>query len=172
MLIDPEDAVRMLRDDWAGPHGAEMLAQELYSIFTSSAPSESTAPASFSDASGTSAPITVSVPSLEGTWPAIDFVGPQGQPAGSVAINNGVPQLQNAAGKPVSGGGGGAGTTALVGTVQSGGPGTGPYVVLANGVNINVYQLQIDSGSTIPSGTGVIVVKVGGTYYMQAPVWQ
>jgi hypothetical protein len=39
------------------------------------------------------------------------------------------------------------------------------------GKEVNVEQLQIYWGSTIPADTYVIVVKSGGKYYMQVPIW-
>jgi hypothetical protein len=39
------------------------------------------------------------------------------------------------------------------------------------GATVSVTQIQIDSSQTIPAGTAVIVVQIGSSYYMQAPVW-
>lgn len=34
-----------------------------------------------------------------------------------------------------------------------------------------VHQMQIDNGETIPAGTKVVLVLIGGSYYMQVPVF-
>lgn len=36
---------------------------------------------------------------------------------------------------------------------------------------VQVTQLQIASGQTIPTGTWAIIALAGGSYYMQVPVW-
>jgi hypothetical protein len=38
-------------------------------------------------------------------------------------------------------------------------------------INVNVTQLQIDSGETVDAGTWTLVTKAGTDYYMMVPVW-
>lgn len=71
-------------------------------------------------------------------------------------------------------GGGSSETSAFTGTVLSG-SGSTYQVRIDTGVGstavVTVTQKQIDSGATIPAGSGVVVVKIGSSYKMQFPVW-
>jgi len=48
------------------------------------------------------------------------------------------------------------------------------YVInIVGGVppTVSATCLNIDSGEDVPNGTGVILVKIGSTYYFTVPLW-
>ncbi len=62
----------------------------------------------------------------------------------------------------------------FTGVVQSG-SGTGPYQVLltnqSGSTTVSANIPQIDSSQTVPPGTAVILVFLGGQYFFQPAVW-
>lgn len=162
-------ALRLLRENW--PSATE-LAQELYAIFDDTNPTSS-GPITASPAPGsTQPPLTLNQDPL--TLGAISIKS--GSNNATIGLNGGslTFSVNGDSQQPVGGGGGGG----VPGVVVSGGPGSGPYVVtiyptgLSGGTqNVNVTQLSIDSGETIPAGTWTVVTQVGSNYYMQVPVW-
>ncbi len=72
---------------------------------------------------------------------------------------------------------GGGSSSAFPAVITGGGPGNAHTAnVYLDGLGgdatpVDIWQLDIDAGETIPAGTAAIAIKVGETYYTQVPVW-
>ena len=168
-----DQSPRLLRHLWSTP---TQLAQELYAMFQADIPMTTDAPVTINNPNPQLPAVTIQQPNNPNA-PYINMKDPKGNPIGGLGVNpsNGKPALVGANGQPQQQQG-----SVFPGQVQSGGPGAGPYVVTIYpngtgnaGQNVNVTQLQINGGSTVPSGAWVIVVQTAdNSYYMQLPVWQ
>lgn len=196
MGIFGDQAERLLRESWSD---TDELAQELYAMFTDTAPLQIDSPVKISTPQGSTVPpltlenngispaaISFShlpVPSVSfGSLPEVAPLPPNtitniyGDGSGETwAAPGELPATTPGTGTAIGGGGGGGG---VIGKVLSGGPGTGPYKlqVFPTGLKgkpltVNATQLSIASDASIPPGTWTILTVVSTTYYMQCPVW-
>jgi hypothetical protein len=171
MGILADQAFRLLRDEWAGPGGAESLSQELYLILRSQDPLQIDSPVKITNDTGQPA---VSVANNgNGTETGSVFSITQGG-IGGVKFDNlfpGTPAPAPATTPTVTSIGGGGipgqivGGTGLIYQVRLYPNGSTP------GNLVTVRQLSIAAGETIPPGTWTFVTKIGGQYFMQVPVW-
>jgi hypothetical protein len=156
------EALRLLRENWASPL---LLAQELYSIFTSDSPIPITSPVAVSGTGNPANPAPVQI--TLGDNQGITLTHGANTTSFSLDGNGNLQQQTGMAGgsgaiKPIAGG--------LIGTVVSG-SGSTYQVAIKGGPTVTVTQLSIDPSETIPAGTPAVVVQVGAVYYMQVPTW-
>lgn len=161
-----EEALRLLREVWPD---ANMLAEELYAIFSSvNLPLEHSGPLTLNNPNGPGAGITMpgynpgdqilSIPQANGDAFTITL-GNNGLILGGGTLTfpgSGQQQQQSAA-------------TVFLGTVVSGSGAN--YKVKIGTQTVSVTQAQINSDETIPAGTKAFVLQTGSTYSMQVPVW-
>ena len=162
------DAIRLLRTYWRNPN---MLAQELFAMFTET------------QAQGTLGPVTINSPA--GSQPYMTLGGYQ--------VGDTLFRIRNTDGTVTNLGLGDDGTlgpvagttvpkvavasSVFAGKIVSGTGSTYQVDVFENGISRpairrTVKQLQINSAATIPAGTQALVVKgADGKYFMQVPVW-
>lgn len=153
-------ATHLGRENWSGA-GAEALAEEIIKFAGSESPIEITEPIKITR--GYEGPVFEIVDSSELTGGLSSITTRQGDVAEVAADTSGG---TSASGTDVN-------YPGLYGTVQSGGPGSGPYTVtLHGGTSVQVTQIDIDSAATVPAGAVTPVFKTNtGTYFMQVPVW-
>ena len=188
MGIFSDQRDRLMRTTWEGPHGANELALEIFSIFgvgtvvidgplhltaNPDEPTNTTPPLTIDiPTGGSSTPIATKTNGV--TTPLSTGGGGGAQPTYIVANFPPASDADKAAlasfslaGVVVSGSG-----SVYIMTVYPYGPGN-------TGYNVTVNQLQISNAETIPAGTWALVVgypmKSGNTittsYYMQVGVW-
>ena len=179
----------LFRQSWVGPHGADALAQVIYTILSAQ------------DTTITG-PLTISPnPDTPGnSTPPITITLPTGGDGGAITINQGGETTGTISGTGTSGGSAGTiialfppATTdnstlapfVLLGQIVSGGPGpTYTCLVFPYGPNGSTYtvtanQIQIASDETLPSGMWVPVMAypyktgsvVQASYVIFAPVY-
>lgn len=170
-----EQSIRLLRDDW---ETTKMLAEELFAMTAGSQEPLPTLDVQ---------PTTEGQPyfNLSNYSPGdtiFSITGRSGEPFGGFTIENGdlvflpaetgdppasVPSKSKKDDEQATGANcfpgivvGGSGSVYNVSITTSGGTKT-----------VSVTQLQIDPNEVIPPGTAALVVKVGGKYSMQVPVF-
>jgi hypothetical protein len=183
MGIFGDQALRLLREDWANP---KMLADELFAIFTSTDPMTLTGPVTIDNTTNQpgltvrnfgdgNTSMQIQKQPLPPIPPLPPFAPIEFGPISIVDfLPDGTIQPLDAQGNPIiieSGGGG------FPGKVLSGGPGSTYKVnVYKKGINqapisVTATQLQIDPGETIPAGSWCLVAFTNNAYYIQLPVW-
>jgi hypothetical protein len=192
-----EEALRLLREKWPN---ATMLAEELYVILSSpDIPITTSAPITYNQPAGSSAPALTLNMNPDATGPAIQINPGDGGPTITIGPDNidlgggfllgqglnlqflGTQALGGGTNTNPGPGGGGGGqqpsaSSAMPGQIQSGTGTTYTVTIYPSGLsgstqNVTVTQLQIDNTQAIPAGTWVLVTQNGGNYYMQSPVW-
>lgn len=175
-----EESMRLLRKRWTD---ATELAEELYAMLQDSVPLTTKAPFTIALPPGSTAPaLTLN---NWGSGPSIQFLGKDNTDQGQLTADG---RLLDSQGKERSGSGttnnllGGAASETFAGVVVGGSGSTYTMHLYADDgtTTLNegggpkaftVRQLQIDPAATIPINTWALVVKRGGKYFMQAPVW-
>ncbi len=186
MAILREQSIRLLRTKWKE---AQSLAEEVYAILNSDTPFTIDGPVTINNQTGGPAvtinqtndnsqvfnvtrtdPGTPQLPGLPPLPPAtpgrrhVLIINEDGTMEYDEYDPGGQPDPQ-----PRSQGGGGG----FPGTVVSGsGSSYRVSILTEQGTQVvDATQIQIAADAAVPAGTGVIVAKVGSSYYMQAPVW-
>ncbi len=164
--------IRLLRGiPWKN---ATELAEELVAMFSDNAgPVQIPEGVQLNAANG----VPIKVKGVTDDTPIAQFQLPNGSDVNVSFTGGQLSFTDKATGDPVpSSGGGGSGDstpTAFAGTVVSGSGSSYQVSILVSGASqtVSVTQRQIDASETIPAGTSALVVKDGGNYYMQVPVW-
>lgn len=195
------DPIRVIREQWHGPQGAQRLSEELYTMFSASTPMTTDTPASLNQGS-TDVPALTITNTIGGTTVSVNGgditfggggditinAGPAGPGGGDITLggsnltlnippNNITIDGQTLPNMIAGGGGGGGGGGGMLGRVTGGSGSSYTVAVYGNGISraatatVTATVPQIAGGENVPSGTYVTVVHAGNEYNFQPPVW-
>ena len=169
-LIDETQVLRLLRTRWKGPQGAQMLAEEMYAILSTTRPITLTGPVTINN------PTTDPGLKINNADPELDLpvndVGIRMQDKDGTTKDlriepDKVPGKKKKDDEPPS----------AVGKISSGSGSEYRVDLYENGQGsdstrtVDATQLQIVEDEDIPSGTWCLVLRVGEEYFVQVPVW-
>lgn len=176
-----QSAIRILRQKWK-PEQIDALAQEVFAQFNTQADQTTVGPQTV-DTTATPGPALTLQPNQTDPRPTQNSQDPgmviqtPGDGGGTTTLTTGgdITYQEN---PPMQGGTG-------VGKPNPPAPGFAPGTVISGagdtyqvsiptpkGPAIVICKIvQIDPTETIPAGTGLILVRMGKTYYAQVPVW-
>jgi hypothetical protein len=190
MGIFKKQSIRLRREKW---QNADELAEEIYGILNSDEPIEITSPVTINNTTGAPG-LTINQhgdtdqgmvinrfpepPTQFPDIPPFDF--PDGVGTQIVIVINGDGTISTGSGPP--------GTTINTTTIETGGGGGFPGVVVSGSgdtYEVDVYesglnesptrrtvtQLQIAEDAEIPAGTWAMIGSAGESMFMQVPVW-
>jgi hypothetical protein len=168
--------MRLMRESWTS---AKELAEELFALLQSDIPLSHDAPLTLTNRNQPGQPALTVRDFSDGGL--VQFVGSDGTPTGGLFIEGGELILQHQGALPTDIGeptqprtdapDDEEAPTVFAGTAASG-SGAGPYTIdLVGGGTVAATVLQILESETVPSGTGVIVVRQGDAFYFQPAVW-